>query len=114
MAFFLSAPRIGNAQIISDSARCGGVDCNLGHLIGLVQNILTFFSVIVPFIAAALFAYGGILYMTARGDTGQIGKAHKLFGYAVGGLVIVLAAWLIVYAIMKGLNVDSQYWFLSQ
>jgi len=79
---------------------CDGPDCNLSSLIGLVQNILKFFSIIV--------------YMTARGDTGQIGKAHKLFGYAVGGLVIVLAAWLIVYAIMKGLNVDSQYWFLSQ
>ncbi len=92
---------------------CDGTDCNVSSLVQLVQKILELIGTIAPFIAAALFAWGGILYMTAQGDSGKISNAHKLFGYAVLGLIITLAAWLIVYAIMKGLNVGSDYWFLN-
>lgn len=91
----------------------GPGDCNVSTLIGLVQNIINFFMILVPFVAAALFAWGGVLYMTARGDPGQIGKAHKLFGYAVFGLVITLAAWLIVYTIFSGLEVETGFWLLG-
>ncbi|MBC8465042.1 MAG: hypothetical protein H8D63_01550 [Parcubacteria group bacterium] len=93
---------------------CDGTDCDLGKLIKLVENILRFFSYTVAFVAAALFAWGGILYMTAGGNESQIKNAHKIFGYAAGGLVLVLAAWLIVYTIMIGLGVDSKFWFLSR
>jgi hypothetical protein len=95
---------------------CDGVNekCNVNQLIVLVQKILGFFSIIVPFIAAALFAWGGILYMTAQGDTGKIANAHKLFGYAAFGLVITLAAWLIVFAILSGLNVDTGFWLIGR
>lgn len=95
---------------------CDGTDkpCNLSMLVQLVENILAFFMYTVPFVAAALFAWGGIRYMTAGGNESQIREAHKIFGYAALGLVFVLVAWLVVYTIMKGLNVDSRYWFLSR
>ena len=93
---------------------CDGPDCDLSKLIELVENILRFFSYTVAFVAAALFAWGGILYMTAGGNESQIKNAHKIFGYAAGGLVLVLAAWLVVFAIMSGLGVDSKFWFLSR
>ncbi|NTV44802.1 MAG: hypothetical protein HGA67_03865 [Candidatus Yonathbacteria bacterium] len=112
-AFLLVAalPTVVSAQGI---VPCDGLDCDFNSLIGLVQALLTFFLTTAPFVAAALFAYGGFLYFTARGDTGQIGKAHKVFGAAAFGLVLILAAWLVIYTIMTGLGVtDDAYWFLA-
>jgi hypothetical protein len=110
----VSLPRVVHAQIVSGAAKCEGTSCELSHLVGLVQNIINFLITLAPFVAAVLFAWGGILYMTANGDRGKISNAHKLFGIAVSGLLLVLAAWLIVYTIMSGLSVDDQYWFLNR
>ncbi|NTW48040.1 MAG: hypothetical protein HGA48_03865 [Candidatus Yonathbacteria bacterium] len=97
---------------------CDGGDsdkCDFTQLVSLVQNILNFFLVTAPIVAAALFAYGGFLYFTAAGDQGKIKQAHKVFGSAVFGLVLVLAAWLVIYTVMSGLGVaDDGYWFLAK
>ncbi len=93
---------------------CDGPDCDVDQLIVLVRNILRFFSYTVAFVAAALFAWGGILYITAGGNPSRIQKAHTVFGYAALGLVLVLAAWLVVFAIMSGLGVGADFWFLSR
>lgn len=93
---------------------CNGPDCDFLKLVGLAQNIINFFVMIVPFIAAIMFAYGGFLYFTAAGNNGQISKAHKIFGNAAIGLLLTLAAWLIIYTILKGLGVtDGGFWFLA-
>jgi len=94
---------------------CDGPDCDFLKLVELAQNIINFFVMIVPFVAAIMFAYGGFLYFTAAGNNGQISKAHKIFSNAAIGLLLTLAAWLIIYTILKGLGVtDGGFWFLAQ
>lgn len=44
-----------------------------------------------------LIIYGGILWMTARGNEQQVEKAKELIYAAVIGLVIVLSAYAITY-----------------
>ncbi|MES2014828.1 MAG: pilin [Patescibacteria group bacterium] len=66
-------------------------------LITLGNNVISFgiaFSVI---IATLMFAYAGILYVTAAGKGAeQVKKAHSIFVNVFIGLFIVLISWLLV------------------
>lgn len=84
---------------------CDGADnCDFNALISLAQNIINFLVMISVYIATGMFAYAGFLYFTAMGDTGKIGKAHKIFGTVALGLVVILVGWLIVDTILKVLT----------
>jgi hypothetical protein len=83
-------------------------------LVQLAQNIINFFVVVVPFVAAVLFAYGGFLYITAAGESSKVSKAHAIFKNTVFGLVFTLAAWLVIYTILAGLDVLPDFWLLSR
>lgn len=41
-----------------------------------------------------MFVYGGLTWMTAAGNEEKVGKAHKIIGYAVLGLIIVLSSYV--------------------
>lgn len=81
---------------------------NLCKLLTVANNVITFavaFSVIV---ATLMFAYGGILYVTAAsGGPEQVKKAHKVLLNTFIGIVIVLIAWLIVNIILSVLTGQS-------
>ena len=79
---------------------CGGSGqpaCTFNHLIQLIQNIINFLivSIAIP-LAMILFAYAGWLYMSAGGDSGKISQGHQIFRNVIFGLVLALAAWLII------------------
>jgi len=53
-------------------------------------------GVVLSFVGALFFIlmiYGGFLWMTARGDEGQVTKAKDLIFAAVIGLVIIISAY---------------------
>ena len=94
---------------------CDGADCGFNDLIQLAQNLINWMVYISVPIAAIVFTWAGMLYVTAAGDPGKIAKAHGLFKNVALGFVIVLAAWLIVYTITNSLlNEDSQVQLLGQ
>ncbi|MCR4275039.1 MAG: pilin [Candidatus Campbellbacteria bacterium] len=80
---------------------CGGpppqTACTFNDLVLLVNNVINFllYTVALP-ISAALFAWAGILYLTAAGDMGKISKAHEIFKNVFFGLIIALAGFLII------------------
>lgn len=85
-----------------DGAIFGGA-CQLCDLIELADNLMRFavaFSVVA---ATLMFLYAGILYFTAASKPDNIKKAHGIFIKVLAGLVLVLAAWLIVDILMKTL-----------
>ena len=72
--------------------------CGWNQLLGLVNNVITFALVYmtVP-IAAIMFAYAGFLMVTAGEEASSAKtKAKDIFLNTVVGLVLALAAWLIV------------------
>lgn len=82
---------------------CSGTDCQACHLAGLAQNIINWLVGISIPLAAAMFAYAGIMYFTA-GTTGALGKyedAHKIFKNVGFGFLIVICAWLGIQTILK-------------
>jgi hypothetical protein len=54
-----------------------------------------------------MFVYAGILYFSASARQDNIKKAHGIFSRVFVGLVLVLAAWLIIDVVMKTLAGDT-------
>lgn len=99
---------------------CGGGAgepfCDFDFLIQLTQNVIDFLIVVIGIpLATILFAYAGWLYMSAGGDPGKIARGHQIFRNVLLGLVIALAAWLIVSTISSALlkeSFKSSFFFL--
>ncbi|MEK7098780.1 MAG: hypothetical protein AAB908_02665 [Patescibacteria group bacterium] len=79
---------------------CKGVDCTVCDLATLAQNVINTGIFIFIFLAALLFAYAGFLYLTNEALDKQ-SEARKIFGNVAIGLVVLLAAWLVVDTLMK-------------
>lgn len=91
-------------QIVPESCANSVGGCGLCDFATLAQNILNGAIFLAVFLSAVLFAYAGSKYMTAAGDSSQIKNAHKIFTNVAIGLVIILAAWLVVDTIMHTLT----------
>lgn len=67
---------------------------------GLLKAIVN--EILIPIgsiVAAIMVIYAGFLFVTARGDAGQIKTAKQALLYAVIGAAILLGAWVIINAI---------------
>ena len=100
LSLLILSPYIAFAQIPT-IVPCNGVDCTFCHVAQLAQNVLNDGIYIAVFLSAILFAYAGWKYVTAGGEPGKAGEAKKIFWNVGAGLVLILAAWLIVDLIMK-------------
>ena len=79
-----------------DEPAIGSVAALGGRLAGY---LLSFVGVIF----FALTMYGGILWMTARGDTEQVKKAQELIKSAVIGLVVVFLSYAVTNFVITNL-----------
>jgi hypothetical protein len=81
--------------------------CNLNEFMLLIRKIIRFvvFSLTLP-IAAIGFAVAGGMYITSAVSSKK-SDAKRVLLYIVYGLLIVIAAWLIIEAIYRGLGYDA-------
>ena len=86
---------------------CDGPNCSICDLATLAQNILNTAIFIAVFAAAVLFAWAGWKYLTAGGDSSKVSSARGIFFNVMIGLVIIIAAWLIVDTLMHTLTGTS-------
>ncbi len=84
--------------IVQCTGATGSHPCTCADLVQTAQNVLYTGIYLAVFLSAVLFAYAGWQMLTAHstGDSGQITKAKDILKYVIYGLVIILAAWLIV------------------
>ena len=91
----------GQAEGIPDSiVPCDGVDCTVCDLATLAQNLINTGVFIFVFFSALLFAYAGFLKLTNEA-IGKQADANSIFKNVAMGLIILLAAWLVVDTLMK-------------
>jgi|SRR3989344_2809273 len=88
-------PNTGN--IIGEQEPCG-----YGDLLKLVNNIINWIIMISVPVAAGVFAWAGITYMTT-GVADKKSYAKSMMTKVFTGFVIILAAWIIVTTITKAL-----------
>jgi hypothetical protein len=59
---------------------------------------------IVGSLALLMFVYGGVMWLTSRGDTKQVDKGKQTLIWATLGIVIIFASYVIVNALITGIT----------
>ena len=99
---------INGDGMIKDLPGAEKEECQFNDLLKLVSNIVDFLIITGTAVAALSFGYAGFLMMTANGEMGKIEEAKAIFGKVMTGFIIMLSAWLIVYAIESAF-LDSSF-----
>jgi hypothetical protein len=87
--------------IVSPSCSCPGAAPGWGCVMDTAQRSMNFGISISIIIAVLILAYGGALFLFSPTNPENISKARSVLINAVVGIVIVLAAWLVVDFVMK-------------
>ena len=70
-------------------------------LITVINNIIrVVISIAIVFVAPVMIAYAGFLLVVNQGDSAKLTEAKKILTNTIIGIVVALAGWLIVDAIM--------------
>ena len=72
-------------------------------LAGILMNITNYILGFITIIAVLMLIWGGIQYLTAAGDEGQVDAAKKTITYAIIGLVVVGISYAIVVVVVNTL-----------
>lgn len=100
--FIFSFPNLAMAQLVP--VACNDPDsCGTCEFAAMINNIIQFIIEVGVLLAVASMIYAGFMFVTARGNEGQLTKARGIFTNVVIGLVLILAAFLIVNTVMNGL-----------
>jgi hypothetical protein len=93
---------------------CDGNDCTVNSVIQLLDNLMSFFfqTLLLP-IFVVMVMYLGYSYLTANGKPGQHAKVISMAQHMVGGLVLMLCAWLIVHTILSILGYTDTLGFFG-
>jgi len=111
MFFMLALPAI---SVAAGLVPCGGANespCNFNQLMALINKVIHFilYDMVIP-IAAIMFAYAGFLLVTAGGEAaGARTKAKSIFTNTVIGLVLAVAAFLIIRTILSILGYQGSW-----
>ncbi|MEX0933983.1 MAG: hypothetical protein WD003_01850 [Candidatus Paceibacterota bacterium] len=98
IAFFIPTLVLGQGLV-----PCDGANCDLDALVELGENIMKWLFTIAGLLGALMFAYAGVLYLTAAGNETQINKATGIFRVVLFGILIALSAYLVIQLIVNSL-----------
>lgn len=73
----------------------------------LVANALNVILTIFAFVGFGMFIYGSLMYLLSGGQASKIEKAKSTFTYAIIGLVLAIAAFVLVNLISVFMGIDS-------
>lgn len=82
---------------------CDGTDCSFCNLIDMVNGIVVWLFGIIFLIFAVLLLVAGFGLVTSGGNQTALDAAKTKFQNAIIGLIIVMASWLLIDTIMRGL-----------
>lgn len=115
--FVVLSTSIASAADVNSSylVPCDGVDCSLCSLVKMVNVIILWLFGIIFLIFAVIMFIAGWGLITSGGNQVALNDAKTKFQNAIIGLLIVMAAWLLIDTIMKGLlggvgEIDGKPW----
>lgn len=107
----LAAPAFAAPDI--DGSLCQGANLEFGSdascdegdpestVNNIITNVINIFSVIVGVVAVVMIIIGGLKYITAGGDSGNVSGAKNTILFALIGLVIVALAQVVVRFVLS-------------
>ena len=84
---------------------CSGIDCNVCHFYEGIRNIMNFLLrvAVLPLLVISLLA-AGMLYLISGGSEKFRTMAKDILWYAIIGLLVAFAAWVIVNTLLDTLG----------
>lgn len=109
--FILIVPVVSLAE--DGLVHCGNPGeqpCDFNAFMALINTVIKFilFGMVIP-IAAIMFAYAGFQMITAGGSPGAVTKAKNIFFNVVLGLIIAVAAFLVIRTILSILGYEGSW-----
>lgn len=113
---FLAVPALADVSVDPCANPSGIAEtlCRLGgtggsNIAKTIQNIVVFFIVLAVIIALLYLVYGGIKWITSRGEKDQVEAARNHIIAAIVGLIVVFLAIFIVTIVLSafGLNIGQ-------
>jgi len=111
-----SAPVFAQNRFVLEIPCEGGKtdQCDLLDFVELTRRVINFLIALAIPIFAIGAAYAGWLLLTSGGNPSERDHAKDVLYKMVMGFVLMLSAWLIVYAITKPLLKDQGYSLLEE
>ena len=109
-----SVPSLVNAQA-GGLVTCEGPDCNWCTLVSMINGLVTWLIAFLSIIAVTVMVIAGFKMVTSGGNTAAWESGKTMFTNVVIGIIIVLAAWLIVDTVLQTLTKKGgiSEWFPS-
>lgn len=110
---FLAFPAFAQTNVNPCSGANGisAALCNLGggNIANTIRNVVVFFIVLAVIIALMYLLYGGVKWITSRGEKTEVEAARNHIMAAIVGLIVVFLAIFIISIILAafGLSFDS-------
>lgn len=109
---------LGNDSSANNAANStSGGDFGLGFVSGkglaegsvesIIVSILNWVTGILGVVLVALLVYGGVTYMISQGNQEDIDKAKRILTYAIIGMVVVAAAYIIAQFVIGALTATN-------
>ena len=99
---------LATATVLAEGVREGDLPTfeprRSGDLTDILLTVINWFLFVAGFLAVIYLIYSGILYVTAGGDTEKATKGRTTIINAVIGIVIILAALLIIRAVQRSVE----------
>jgi len=92
-----------NAVAPGGFVTCEGPDCSACNLVSMANKIIVWLFTVIALIFAVLMAVAGFGLVTSGGNQVALGAAKDKFKNGIIGLIIVMAAWLLIDSLMLGL-----------
>jgi hypothetical protein len=108
VALLTAMPFLSYAEGLAQTAQCSGTDCQICHVVYLINGVIAWLVMILGTVAAIIIVYAGFKLVTSGGNRHAKEDAKELINNMLIGYVIVLAGWLLIDTGMKMLLVDGE------
>ncbi len=89
-----------SAQLVT----CSGLDCDFCALAAMINGIVFWLFGFLTVVAVIVFVVAGFRLVTSAGNTEAATWAKQRFAYVLIGFLLMLASWLIIDTILRGLT----------
>lgn len=88
--------------------KCGdpGAPACISGIVGILRNIISLLAPIAAIAFLIMFIVGGFQFVTSGGDPKAAGHARATLTFAIIGIILVVASWLILLLIKGITGVD--------
>lgn len=91
-------------QMAQGLVTCTGLNCDFCALAALVNGVINWLFGFLVLVAVLIIVAAGFKLVTANGNTEAVTWAKERFVSVVIGLLLMLASWLIIDTILRGLT----------